>query len=430
MTVSVSAIEFYVCRVPLTSAFVWARGSVTAVTNIVTVIYGEADGRPLSGIGESAPRGPALTGDISQGLPSALQFAGTRLLGSEIPTDSAEAALEWISGFTRRLKLPKPNNAPPDFKPFRGTFCGIEMALLDLAGKALGQRVAEMFGIERDAVSVTAATIAEDANRDQLAHRLRRLGNRFPVCRIKGAGGDGKADLHRITTLAEIGGELGLSQPIWIDINAAFSLETARQFIADVAKRASQGRLPRQIIIEQPVEKSDVKGLAELQVRADDAAAAYGGEIIIMADETVWDSQDLTALLDAGGCRALNVKMQKAGGLIESLKTARGFCAADPHHMIQLGGFPGAGDITGWAMINLCLALPRLDFFTPAPPLDVEVRFGTPRVRFVSEESNALETHSGPGLGVSIEPEAFRPLVIASHRMPEPANTNTAATSR
>ena len=429
MTVSISAIEFYVYRAPLKSTFVWAHGKVTSVTNIVVVVYGEAAGDLAWGLGESVPRGPGLTGDIPTELSTVLVYAGDRLLGKKIPTDSASASLEWIADFMTRLKPPLPSRAPAEFKAFRGTFSGIEMALLDLAARVQGLRIVELLGVQRDEIRVSAPTIADESTRDQLAHQLRRFGNRFPINRLKGAGGDGAADLHRLTTTAEINRQLDIDKPIWIDINGNFSRPAAKQFIADVADRVRQGQLPKQIIVEQPVERFDVTGLADLQSFADDKSSAVGGDIIIMADETVWDSSDLPAFLDAGGCRALNIKIQKAGGLIEALKTARLFVGENAEHMIQFGGFPGSGDITAWAAVNLCLALPRLDFFTPTPPFGVERRFGKPQLSFLSDDSNALDTSGGPGLGVEVDREALRPMIVATHRMPDPASGGITATS-
>lgn len=420
MPVSIALAEFYAYRVPLTSPFVWALGTVKSATNIVTILHGECDGRAISGRGELAPRGPGLTGDDWNGIPRTMVIAAERLIGLTLPHEP-RTTVEFIASFMAslnkqiRVAFGKTRSA----KLFRGCLSGIEMALLDLAALAHGLSVADLLGAKRSEVRVSHQTFAEANTQEQVADIFKNEVARFPLYRLKGSGGDGSEDVNRLLIIAERCFELGLACGLWIDINGAFSGDAAHKFIDQVASLSRSGRLPKQLIIEQPVPRPDLQALAALQDHADELAAGYAGDIAIMADEFVWDRADLEALHRAGGCRALNLKIQKAGGLIEALRTAELSDAQDPSRRIQIGGFPGTSDIAAWAAINLGRVLPRLDYFGAAPPSLVAHRIATPLCRFADDTSNVLAEQAGPGLGVEIDLNALRPLVMGHHRVPK-----------
>lgn len=415
MSFAITSVELYTYRVPLTSRFVWAFGTVKSVTHIITILHGEQNGIAITGVGESAPRG-VLTGDYWNEVERVMSFAAERLKIVKLPSDPG-AAVASITGFMDSLAqaIRASSSAVGKLKLFRGALSGIEMALLDLVGRTHGLTVAELLGAKRSEIRVTHETLDDTP----IADRLKAHAGRFPICRLKGSGG-GAENVSRLTSIAEIYRQFGLSKPLWIDLNGAFAGDAAREFIDRVATLSREGRLPKQLIIEQPVPRSDLQALVALQRQADELASAYDGEIIIMADEAVWDRADLEALHKAGGCRALNIKIQKAGGLIEALRTAELSSSQDPERRISIGGFPGTSDVTAWADINLGRTLPRLDYFGKAPSSRrVEHRIATPSCQFADDASNLLTEQVGPGLGVEIDPDAIRPLVLGYYRVPK-----------
>ena len=424
MSLSITSAEFYAYRVPLTSSYFWAHGTVKSVTNCITILHGECNGNSHSGIGESAPRGPRLTGDYWNEVGPVMSFTAERLASLKLPSD-AGAAVAAIASFMAGLvqKIRSSTGAPKGVKLFRGTLSGIEMALLDLVGRTHGATVAELLGAKRSGIRVTHETLADTPMRSELTDRLKAQAARLPLCRLKGSGNIAE-NVSRLTTIAEIYREFRVSKPLWIDINGAFTEDTAREFIDRSARLSREGRLPVQLIIEQPVPRADLQGLVALQRHADKLASAYDGEIIIMADESVWDRVDLEALHKAGGCRALNIKIQKAGGFIEALRTAELSASQDPKRRISIGGFPGTSDITAWADINLGQSLPRLDYFGKSPSnRRVEHRVATPFFLFADEASNLLAQQMGPGLGVELDKDAIRPLVLSYKRVPNDTNS-------
>src|SRR5262249_26662260 len=131
MSVSIVASEFYAYRMPLTPPFISARGTVGSVVNFITIVRGEQDGFPLYGIGESAPRGPGLTGDDLQGIGRVISLAGERLRGLILPSDPNTAVTrigKFLDNLTQQIRGSHGRNS----KPYRGSLSGIEMALLDL----------------------------------------------------------------------------------------------------------------------------------------------------------------------------------------------------------------------------------------------------------------------------------------------------------
>ena len=83
-----------------------------------------------------------------------------------------------------------------------------------------------------------------------------------------------------------------------------------------------------------------------------------------MADESVWDEDDISKLMADGGCRAINLKIQKAGGVLPCLRGAEAAVAANPDIRIYVGNMVGTSALTTRTLSSLAMASPRLDYFT------------------------------------------------------------------
>src|SRR5699024_1285599 len=122
-------------------------------------------------------------------------------------------------------------------------------------------------------------------------------------------------------------------------------------------------RLPKQVLIEQPVPMRYADHLPVLQKAADQIAAQSGAtdiDVRIMGDESIWDVHSLGRLRKLGGLRAVQIRPAQAGGLLASLDLAEAALAANPDTMIFLARMVDASQVTGAALRNLALALPRL----------------------------------------------------------------------
>ncbi len=253
-------------RWPLAGAFTISRGSKTeAVVVVVELSDGTHRGR-----GESVPY--ARYGETPDGLVAAIEAMRPALrrglnradLQSAMPAGAARNALDC--------------------------------AYWDVNAKQTGLRVHELAGLGAPAPLTTAYTIslaaaaAMAAAAEQAAWR--------PLLKVKLGGGDddGKriAAVRRAAPRAEL----------IVDANEGWNPDN---FEANLAACADAGVT----LIEQPLPEG-----------RDEALARVKHPIPVCADESVHDRASLDAL--AGKYDAVNIKLDKAGGLTEALALAAG----------------------------------------------------------------------------------------------------------
>ncbi len=142
--------------------------------------------------------------------------------------------------------------------------------------------------------------------------------------------------------------------------------------------------------------------------------------LTIVADESLWEADDLRSLQRLGGCGGINIKVAKAGGVLAAWDLAQEAARLDPEARIYLGGMLATSDITSWALKNLAMAVPRLDYFTTSPPSNVEARIATPYLRYRSSRTHLLADQEQDGIGVELSLPALGPYVSRSARFPVP----------
>src|SRR5699024_5141915 len=144
--------------------------------------------------------------------------------------------------------------------------------------------------------------------------------------------GEGKIrkELMLLQTVHQAGTGLGQDKPIWIDLHGTLSRGNATAFIEQIAAPMEEHLLLAQVIILEPVPREFSDHLSHLQKLADDATASRGYDLRIMADESVRSVEDVERLHAGGGCRAINIKAGKTGGLVESLDLAQRAVELEP----------------------------------------------------------------------------------------------------
>ncbi|ACB80954.1 Mandelate racemase/muconate lactonizing protein [Methylorubrum populi BJ001] len=250
-------------RFPIAGAFTISRGSRTeAVVVVATLDEGGVRGR-----GECVPY--ARYGESVESVAAAL-----------------EEQTGWIAGGGSRFDLAdrmKPGAARN----------ALDCALWDFEAKRTGRPAHELAGLSAPGPVTTAYTLSlgdpeamEEAARNA-AHR--------PLLKVK-LGGEG--DPERIAAVRRGAPDSRLI----VDANEAWRAETIEQNLAACAA-ANVG------LIEQPLPAGDDGLLAEID-----------RTIPICADESLHDRAGLDAL--AKRYDAINIKLDKAGGLTEALKLA------------------------------------------------------------------------------------------------------------
>lgn len=444
-TLTITRVRFYEYVMPMRRGFGTSRGVTERARNIVIQLAGEHAGRSVVGVGEGVPRSAALTGDTKQGSWSFLLRAGRYIEGRRLTLGNRVSSLDAIRAVMVELQdlaAEAPPKANPT-KPYRGTLAGIDIALLDLVAKAQGLTVSALLGQQRTDVGVSAGTISTVKSRSEFAERTRKDARRFPMSRYKATGDLAEAqDLTRL--IAQTNRSAGADKPVWVDVNEGFGPADATAFVEWAAELMLAGDLPARVIVEQPVSKQNIDGLVALQRRADvllsgrrrraTVRALWNGrrspsrgrntgplKLTIIADEGLWDVDDLRRLQQLGGVGGINIKVPKVGGLLPALDLARAAVSADPDIEIYVGGMLATSDITSWALRSLALAMPRLDFYTSSPPSNVAARIGIPHIGYRNQRTNVLANQIGTGIGVELSLGDLGPYVTRSARFPEPA---------
>ena len=251
-------------RWPLAGAFTISRGSKTEAVVVVAEL---CDG-PHRGRGESVPYArygetpDSIVAAIETMRPALRQGLNHRELQGAMPAGAARNALDC--------------------------------AYWDLGAKATGRRAHELAGLIAPGPRVTAYTISLAAPAAMAA--AAELAAARPLLKIKLGSPEG--DAKRI---AEVRRAAPRSELI-VDANEGWTADNLQQNLAACADAGVT-------LIEQP-----------LPEKADAALARIQRPIPICADESLHDREGLEAL--AGKYDAINVKLDKAGGLTEALALA------------------------------------------------------------------------------------------------------------
>lgn len=408
-SLTITRVRAYEYVMPLNRGFGTARGVVNQARNLLIVLEAIRGGSRVVGFGEAAPRSPHLSGDTKESSWSFWAESAEFLHGRTVGLARPEASLEEIRQLMGEIRdiATRSASRANGLKPLRGSQSGIDMAILDLVARAYGITVADLLGRRRDHADITAATISSVRDAATIERKTRAHAHRFPVNRVK-CKGELETDLSTMRLVAETNRSAGVEKPLWVDVNEGLELDEAYELIERVTAEMRRDLLPRRVIVEQPVPKAHGIHLPKLQRLANrrlrrTVRRTGPWRLSVMADESLWDEAELDGLFADGGCAAINIKIQKAGGLLAARDLAEVVVARNPRTEIYLGGMLGTSDITCWAMSNLARAMPRLDYFTSVPPGNVEARIGAPRAAYASKGSNRLIDQMGPGIGVEVD---------------------------
>lgn len=245
---------------PLAKPFVIARGAKTEAHVIVAhVAAGDHSGR-----GEAVPY--ARYGET---------------------VEDAIKALRGLSGPLTRARL-------PDLLPAGAARNALDCALWDLEAKQSGKRAFALAGLPVPEAAMTCYTLSLGAP-EQMAADAKAVAH-LKLLKLK-LGGDG--DDARMAAVRAARPDARLVA----DANEAWRPEQLAAFLAAAAAAGVE-------LIEQP-----------LPAGADDALRGITRTVPVCADESAHTSADLAALADRYD--AVNIKLDKTGGLTEALAMAK-----------------------------------------------------------------------------------------------------------
>ncbi|HEY4200965.1 MAG TPA: N-acetyl-D-Glu racemase DgcA [Devosiaceae bacterium] len=256
-------------RFPIAGSFVISRGAKTEAAVVTATV---SDGA-LFGRGECVPY--ARYGETVESTAAAL----------EVMAQSVADGLD-----RRQLQQAMPAGAARN---------ALDCALWDLEAKRAGRRVAELAGLGHPAPVVTAFTISLGTPDSMAAAALRA--RHLPLLKLK-LGGEGDVERLEAVRVAVPGARLV------VDANEAWTPAMLEAHFAACAALGVE-------LIEQP-----------LPAGADAALAEIAHPVPVCADESI---HGLTSLAELGGrYEAINIKLDKTGGLTEALELATAARAA------------------------------------------------------------------------------------------------------
>jgi len=218
------------------------------------------------------------------------------------------------------------------------TKCAVEIALWDIAGKAVGKPVYQLLGGKlRSEIPVKLVIGAFPPE------HVRRLAEQFLTWGVKclkvKTGITAAEDVARVKLVREIAGP---HVPITIDSNCGWSLSTAKSVLAEMERLDVR-------LAEQPIPPGDPLAMAEVR---------RSTSIPIMADESVFSLSDAWGLCVNHAVDVLSVYPGKHGGIGGTLEIANLAKAAGV--VCSIGSNLELGIGTA-AMLHVAAAMPALD---------------------------------------------------------------------
>jgi L-alanine-DL-glutamate epimerase-like enolase superfamily enzyme len=359
----VTSVDIRIVSVPFTHPETWRFGRLWGLTNAIVEVHTDAG---ITGIGE---------------------VPGSPLIG--MVRDALEATSAWIIGedpMKVRQFLRRASERGWHHYPYIGNAAaaGIEMALWDICGKALGCPVHQFFGgLDTQNVPfywyIWVTDRQPDTARQQAAEGVARG---FKTMYIK-IGFDLKNDLALARAIrAEVGDDIALR----VDANEAW---TAFEAI-DALQRFEDVGLE---FLEQPIDMHDIAGLVDLRTKS---------RTRIGANQSVWQPWQVPEVLARRAGDVIVTDQHQLGGLVP-FRDAAAMCEVANVPIIKHAFGDLAITTIAAAHVLGTLASPQLGHQQYLTILEHDL-LAAP-VEFVD---GAIPVPTGPGLGIELDQEAVR----------------------
>jgi muconate cycloisomerase len=341
-----------VLRIPRANLLTTSYGSEDNATTILVEVH--SDG--ITGIGQASVDAP-FYGESAEGMmTNILAHLRPALIGMDpLATTACRQAME---------------RALPHHE---FSHSGVDMALLDLKGKALGVPMYELLGGKvRDGLSLMG--FVHHGSPEEMAANAERILEEkgYPVLKMK-IGIDPVGDVARYRAVAEAVAGRALLQ---VDGNTGYELWQGLWALSEMEAIGGLG------CIEQPVPSTRDMAILARRLRTP-----------IMADEAIYGPPDAIDVIREEAASIALMKMNKHGG---------------PSAVREIGSIFGAANLTlsiaiyydliGVAAAHLAAAIPCATW--PSPATDLADTFVDPSF---APQGLTLAAPNGPGLGVELD---------------------------
>jgi muconate cycloisomerase len=273
--VHIKTIEPIAVSLPMLKPVVMAGEEVRRADNVLVRI--EAD-NGLVGWGEAASA-PVMTGETLESIVSAVHYLNSALRGRDAA--DIEGALAAMDG---------------RMYGNHGAKAAIEIALHDLAGRAAGKPVHALLGDRKRGRMPLLGVIGGGDFDGDLRDAEKKKAAGVTAYKIKVGIDTPENDASRTREICKV---LGSDMLISADANQGYSTEQAIAYVQAVKGSGLD-------FFEQPVEASDLAGMA---------AVAAATDIAIGADEGIHSLEDIRRHHECRAARGVSLKAIKLGGI-------------------------------------------------------------------------------------------------------------------
>ncbi|HLT60067.1 MAG TPA: enolase C-terminal domain-like protein [Microlunatus sp.] len=370
MTARIARIETFVVPVPFAHTFVIGSGAVggsgaAGTGDVVFVKITGDDG--TAGWGEQRAL-PSWSYETAETISAVINSELAPLLIGADPF-----AIEAFHRAADRALSPSVSNGFPFAR------AAVDLALHDLAGRLAGISVHDLLGGKvHDEIPLCSA-IGVDTP-EVMAERARGSAD-YHAYKIK-IRGDIAADVAAVEAVAEV----AQGKPLWLDANQSYRPSALHQLVRRLRD------VPALHCVEQPVPSTDWAGMIRTRELID---------LPVAIDEGSFTAADLARSAVLGAADLVVIKLCKAGGLRQALRTA---AVARAHGLEILSS--GLTD-TGVGFAAALHLFAQLDLALPAelngPELLVDLYVDGLKI-----DDAVATVPDGPGLGVEVDEERIR----------------------
>ena len=345
---------------PLNSPMKMAAETITAAQNLLVRIEA-ANG--TVGWGEAASA-PTMTGDTQAGLVAAVRDHLAPLL-------SGKDARDWPS-LRPALHRALHGNG--------GAHSAVEMAMLDLIGRATGRRLIDIVARPRRSGVKPMWLLGNKTAEEDVAEAHARQKQGFDFFKLK----IGVKPLAKEIAIALAVRDALPKTPLCADANCGLTLAGARTY----AEKTKKARL---MFIEQPLAYDDIDGLKKL---------ARATKVPVGVDEGIHSFADISASARAGA-GGVSLKLIKLGGITAAIEAGK--LCQKLGLSVNIAAKIAESSISSAAALHLACAVPKADWgvsLTHFYLAEDIVR------RPLQLAGGVVALPEGPGLGIEVDEAA------------------------
>ena len=280
----ITQVETRIVEIPVRNPYVFSHGVLRAFSNVLVWIHTDEG---IVGIGESSfVPGGGVSEEVPESTKPVIDNYLAPVVIGEDPFDIER--IHW------KMDAVVPRNLVAK--------CGIDLALWDVMGKAVGQPAYRLLGGAFDPKILCTYTLSIDTP-DKMAEQAsfrKSQGYKTLVVKI---GRDPEIDIQRLRVVREaVGDDVNLR----LDANEAYFPDQAIGIIRRMERYHPE-------FVEEPVRRWDLDGMAKV-------ARSVG--VAISSDESNTSLDSVLQIIRKGAAGIINIKVSKNGGLHRSKKIA------------------------------------------------------------------------------------------------------------